>query len=229
MGPMISVLVPYRPDGGHRDRAWDWVSRRWAALFPDAEVIVATDDGGENPGQFNHPQAINRAAAQACGDVLIVADADTAFDGHLVAEAADVIADGAPWVLPQDYLRLTEAASLDLLEQDPATEIGPISAEWKGATVSGIVIVSRDSFERVGGYDERIAWWGADDVCFAASMSTMCGEPVRLPGAAYHLWHPQPLGETYGHDRHREQHRLMGRYLRAKGHPESMRRVMAGR
>lgn len=30
----VSVLVPYRSDGGHRQKTWEWLAARWAGLFP---------------------------------------------------------------------------------------------------------------------------------------------------------------------------------------------------
>ena len=26
----VSVLVPYRSDGGHRQKTWEWLAARWA-------------------------------------------------------------------------------------------------------------------------------------------------------------------------------------------------------
>lgn len=229
---MISVLVPYRAGEPHRDAAWSWVSQRWAQLMPEVEVVVESDDGGENPGQFNHPLAINRAAARASGDVLIVADADTAFDPSWIRQAAHLCETGTPWVLPRYYRKLTEAATATVLGSSPRWQfLDGLETEWVGedVSVSGLVVVSRQAFDRVRGYDERFTSWGADDVCFAATMRTYYGDEHRLDGSAYHLWHPAPLGETYGHDDHRRQHLLMQRYVAATGRPQAMRYVMAGR
>jgi hypothetical protein len=62
----VSVLVPYRSDGGHRQKTWEWLAARWAGLFPQFEVVTGEpSDPCPDPGQFNRPQAINAAAAKA--------------------------------------------------------------------------------------------------------------------------------------------------------------------
>lgn len=36
---MISLLVPFRDDGEHRARVWNWLRRYWQATLPGAEII----------------------------------------------------------------------------------------------------------------------------------------------------------------------------------------------
>lgn len=224
----ISVLVPYRPDHGHRDRAWAWIERRWRALLPDVEIVVHQAPAGATPAQFNHPWAINRAAERAAGDVFVVADADTAFDPDWVRAAAGLVADGdAPWVLPRYYDQLTEQSTTRLLQGDPAGPIGAYDVGWRGDSVSwsGLVVVPREGFEAVSGYDERWAFWGGDDVTFACSMNTLHGPVVRCDGAAMHCWHPRTHLDAQPGD----QHDLMNDYLDASGNPEAMRALIAAR
>lgn len=226
----LSVLVPYRPDGGHRTRAWEWLARRYAEM-PDVELVVRGDDGGANPGEFNHPLAINRAAAAATGDVFMIADCDTAFDYAWVRRAHDMVhGRDAPWVLPRFYAKLDKRSSERLLHGAPDAGIDKFTAEWIGDSVSvaGLVVIGRDAFEYVGGYDERFAFWGSDDVAFALSVDTLVGRHVRLEGSAYHLWHPQPLTQTYGHARHREQYQLTELYKAAVGDGRAMSAVRYG-
>lgn len=235
---MISVLVPYRPDGAHRQRTWDWLRQRWAMLCPEAEVIVQGDDGGAHPGQFNHPLAINRAAERASHDVFIVADCDTAFDPGWVREAARLVAaEAEPWVMPRFYDKLTARATDILLSSSPATpldedNIAPMVAqrEWRGDSIcwSGLVVVHRSGFETVGGYDERIAWWGGDDICFGLTMDALVGRHHRLDGSAVHCWHPAPSEQTYGHERHAVQQELVDRYITAAENAAHLRHVRFG-
>lgn len=219
-----SVLVPYRSDGGHRDRLWGWILRRWELLVPEAEVILSEAPPGAHPGEFNHPWAINRAAEMASHDVFIVADADTAFDPGFIHRAVAMVADEqAPWVLPRFYDQLDEPSTRQIIGSDPAGPIGDYSVGWRGDSVSwsGLVVVPRAGFEEVGGYDERWEYWGGDDVAFACSMNTLWGPVERIEGAAMHLWH-----ERNGLDAQpRNQHDLMHAYLAADGDPEAIRAV----
>lgn len=226
---MLSVLVPYRPDGGHRDRIWRWLSERWATLHPDVEVITDSDDGGATPGQFNHPLAINRAAARARGDVFLIADCDTAANAGWVRTALDLVERGkAPWVLPTLYIQTTEHSAAKLLAEPADVRIpAGIEAQWVGENVSwaGLVMVPRAAFEKIGGYDERFAYWGPDDAAFGITMDTLHGTHRRLSGAAFHIWHPQPITDTFHHGHFDEQRELVERYQAAAGDPDAIRTV----
>lgn len=228
---VFSVLVPYRPDGGHRDLSWAWIEKRWHAAFrsSEMELLIGGDDGGESPAQFNHPLAINRLAKQAVGDVFIVADADTAFDPWWIRQAVFQVREGARWVLPVEYRKLTEEATAYAITLNPVARLDRLDTDWIGdcQSVSGQVVVPRKGFETVRGYDERFAWWGADDACFAMAMDTLWGPVRRLDGACYHLWHPQPLDHTYGHRQHRQQQvGLVEEYQKHAGNPNAMRKMI---
>ncbi len=233
--PHVSVLVPYRPDRGHRTTSWRWLARRWAALLPSVEVIVADDGGGrrQDPGDFNHPKAINLAASRAARDVFVIADADTVFDPDWIVHAADLVLSGAAsWVMPRFYVKLNRRASERVLRDHPSRPIRwpDEDCEWVGENVawSGMVVVPRGAFATVTGYDERFAKWGSDDTSFGLSVDTLWGPHTRLEGACWHLWHPQPLTQTYGHDRHQEQYELAERYKAAAGDEAAMREVRWG-
>lgn len=223
----VSALVPYRPDGGHRDRGWEWSRKRWEALLPDVEVVVRSDDGGSTPGQFAQPLAINRCARAATGDVFIMVE--TVFDDpQWVHDAAELIRAGdTAWVLHAEYHRLTESESEVILNRDPAGPIPPTNPEWVGESWAGMVVMSAEAFWDLGGYDERFTWWGAHDVCWANAMTTLHTPPVRLPGRTLHFWHPSPLADTYGNPEHRRQHALMERYLAAAGDRVAMRELVS--
>lgn len=227
MATDLSVLVPYRPDHGHRDRGWEWTRKRWEQLLPDAEIVVASDDGGSSPGQFAQPLAINRAAARASGDVFLMLE--TTFDRpEWVLDAVHMIQTGeAAWVLPSEYHKLTEPASEQLLGLPPDCDIpDDLDTEWIGSSWAGMVVMPREAFDLLGGYDERFIWWGAHDIVWAVAMTTLWGPPTRLPGRTLHFWHPAPLEHTYGNPEHRRQNHLVERYQAAEGDPAAMREIV---
>jgi predicted glycosyltransferase involved in capsule biosynthesis len=49
--------------------------------------------------------------------------------------------------------------------------------------------VPRNIFEQVGGFDEKFVGWGGEDNAFWHSCKIVSGEPLRIDGFVYHLWH----------------------------------------
>jgi hypothetical protein len=57
---------------------------------------------------------------------------------------------------------------------------------------SGAVAISRELWDKVGGYDERFVSWGGEDRAFWIACNAINGQQqsTRVPGPAYHIWHP---------------------------------------
>lgn len=232
----VSVLVPYRPDGAERSAVWEWLVQRWTKwIAVDGRTwLEVGGDGGdgemaEEGVPFSRTRAINSLAARTIGDVFVIADADTAFDPAWLASAVDAVTspDGPAWVLPSQYRKLTEAATRAALGSTPYIDLSFAECEWIGNEIcwSGMIVVRREAFEAVGGFDERFHRWGEDDTSFAAAISTLVEPVTRIPGACYHLWHPTSLEETYGAEGFAEMRVLAQRYLDAWGDPDEMRKV----
>lgn len=207
----FSLLVPYRPDP-HRERLLRWVIARWYAAFPDLELCFGTTDG-----PFVRGEARNNAFKRATRDVLVVADADTAAQPELVAEAVEIAATNRTWVLPYTvYFNLDERTTLDLLEQPPDVELAEPDVYEHRLTesVGGIQVLHRAAWEAVGGYDTRFKAWSYEDDAFAVSLDVLWGPRRRLAGHVQHLWHPRGL--DFGDPRVGDNRRLFLRYKRAR-------------
>lgn len=218
---MISVLIPFRADYGHRDRLADWNSRRWKALLPDAEIIFGTDDSEV----FNRGRARNLAFMESTGETVIFADADTAAQREDVLEAVHLVEHGAPWVLPYTvYYNMCETDTESLLQEEPGCTLWE-PTEWEHrllTAISGTIVMSREAFLAVNGYDEDFRGWGYEDDAFCKAMNALVGAHERLPGYVLHLWHPiAPDGAfnspTIDHNRV-----LFRQYESAKGNPTRM-------
>ncbi len=226
---MISVCIPWR-DNADRRRSFDWCKRRWQELLPDAELVTSDD-----PTQltFSRSRAINQAARQAIGDVLILADADTTIDAGALHMGL-VIAIDWPWVIPYTkYFNLDERSTRRILNSGK-TEIPPnftyehliphpAQAPY-GDPVSGVVIVNKAAFEAAGGFDERFQGWGYEDNAFTAAMETLVAPARRVPnGAVYHLWHPVAPGTTWDSPTIEQNKKRFKQYERARGNRDAMR------
>lgn len=230
MAVTVSVLVPFRPDGGQRDRLRDFVHARIVKLLlphQDPEVIY-WGDGNDHADVFNHGKAINECARLATGDVFLIMDADTTYlDGAGLVQALRRTSWDRRWRLPAVYHQLKEEATRSTLRCGRLpSPLMPAEIEWTGESVSwsGLVVVPKEAFWEVGGADERYIGHGADDVALGLALDTLFGKHVRFADAAVHLWHPRGVQEhaAFGGD-------LTERYLAAAGHPKMMRAVVAGK
>jgi hypothetical protein len=182
----VAVLVPWRAGDPWRERAWRYVEQRWCAMgWP---VVTG---GTTQVGTFNRAAARNEAARAVDWDVGIFADADVFVRDREQVEPAVVLAAATDRLtLPfEDYTPLTEAETgallAGVLPELPSRHPEP------DPSVGGGVIVTRDLWERLGGFDEAFVGWGFEDSAFY----TAAGGGLRTPGELWHLWHP-PAPET---------------------------------
>ena len=230
----LSILVPFRDADQTRTPAKNWILRRWAHFYPDAEIIVAADDGVD---PFNKSMAVNNAARQATGDVYAILDADTWIDTHFMEKGLSLIERNVvPWVIPaRRSLRLRKDVSLRLMALDPRGDLPAIraaDAEQSGPVVGFLWLVNRKGFEAIGGMDERIRGWGGEDTMFTWAMDRVVGPHRKLNGTVMSLWHARPRDSRrqriwVGQDRSMEQVKEgLARAYSAARNREAMLRVL---
>lgn len=245
----ISLLVPFKGDGGVRSRNWEWLKRYWSDELPEAELVIGRDSGTP----FCKTAAVNDAASRAHGDVFVILDADCYITGEQVQDAADAIRAARKrnerlWLIPYRKLfRLTEQASGDVLRSAPDFPLRftepPPQRCVEGTHASGhghwyaamIQVMPREAFEFVRGMDERFRGWGGEDVSFMFAVDTMWGKHKTLPGQVLHLWHPTISGDWKftrqweGQDHAEQNDWLSGKYERAFGDRAAMTKLLGGR
>lgn len=184
----VVVLVPRRPDGGHRDRLWEYVEGWLDAQCHDWRVVEGHDAGD---GPFNRSAAINRAAAEAgFWEAAVILDADTICPPEQMREGVSAALASDELVLPHDHFRsIARVPTMRVLDG----RILPSKAEhrWiRKRTKSSCVVVPRSLWERVGGFDEGFQGWGFEDSAFFHAAMRLQGVQ-RLAGPVHHLWHPR--------------------------------------
>jgi len=231
----VSVIVPYRADlraerrkprlieGAHRSEIWDWCRRRWENLFPSFEIVTGE---GQTTSEMNRSQARNAAYDQASGDILIVADADTICPSGQISRALHKIREGkAEWVIAYEhYYQLTGKDTRDLLRRHPSDALTPPKVpRWSSDQGNaGMLVVTRQAWDLVQGYDERFEKWGWEDWAFADAMATLVHPVVRVPGYVLHLCHPRPIDKSK-----KQGKKLSERYAAAHGDPEAMLGILS--
>jgi len=224
----VVILVPRRAGEEARDRAWGHCKRvlelqtGWPIFEADSEGI------------WNRSQAINRASTLA-GDweQAVVIDADTVHEPYMLLNAIYLLRNNPGSVVPWTVRwKLSESGTerflargvrgvprhnRDDLDKQDGTPLR-IHVLYRGGTIA----VSRESWELVGGFDERFEGWGHEDVAFRVALNTLTPTRVReIRGSIWHLWHPRATP-------HQPNEILKRAYQGAMGNPSALREVMMG-
>lgn len=193
-----SVLIPYRPSAPERTRSYTWLSQFLSLNLPCAEIVVADSD----TEIFNRAAARNKAFSQSTRDLLVFLDADTIPHVQGVLRILNIV-DSESWGIGYDkYHALTESSTEHVFRMiSPAQPFRLLSlpTEFKMTSHAGVVCMTREVFEELGGYDERFRGWGYEDTAFANVATKLFGPPLRpgRPSVTYHLWHKHDLPDTW--------------------------------
>lgn len=187
MGLAVVILVPWR--GGDELR-----EQSWGVVRPYLEAFGWPIYEGDREGPWSRGAALNAAAAEAGDwDVAVIADADTIPPQGLETAVGVAHAfDGG--IRPHDHLyRLTPSGSLRVAAAGiEGIEQRHIMDTYPGG---GLMVVARTAWDKVGGFDERFVGWGHEDSAFGIQLVVHASWD-RLPGVAYHLWHPDAPKRT---------------------------------
>lgn len=203
----VSLLLPFASMDPRRIQIYAWVLARWMTLFPEWQICIGVDD----PENFNRSRARNNAFMKADGDILVITDADTATTPGNVTQAIETVKRTRGWVIAhQTYYSLNETYTDYLLERPPnvGLEAGLSSSKYNwvmnSRSEAGVLVMPREAYETVEGYDERFQDWGYEDNAFATKLRQKWGEPQRTTGSVIHLWHDPGLNFDQPHIKENE-------------------------
>jgi hypothetical protein len=194
----IPVLVPWRPDGGRRDDLWRYVRRSFWSTLPGFRIVTGRSPGGP----FNRSAAVNDAAALAGNwRVAVIADNDTWVPPAQLLAAVDTATKSQR--LTAAFSRVVEL-SRDYTDGllDGSASLADFNIDWVRTEALGVqssmLVVPRELWNNIGGFDEKFAGgWGGEDNAFWRAASILAGEPMRVPGCAFHLWHEPAATDAY--------------------------------
>lgn len=233
---MISVLVAFRDDPpGPRTEVWNLIRERLERELPEAEICVGTDDSVP----FNKSKALNRAAAQASGEVLLLTDSDTWIAPVQVQGAREFVeAHPRRWVRAwNSKKRLDEETTAKVLGQGSVWDgTAPAGATFEDTTAYWAgppLAMSRAMWDDVGGMDEGFdGGWGSEDAGLGFKLKAFHGKAQVLRGDAIHLFHPRigrPGLDMWTGQSEAGNRELFLVYLKASRSPQAMRQLIASR
>jgi glycosyltransferase involved in cell wall biosynthesis len=192
---VITVIIPFCPDGGRRDANYFWVTNRIRKLLPDSEILVPIQE----TLPFNKSAAVNSAVKVAKNDILLICDADMVFNIDLIENSTKIVRD-VPWVAPmRERWDLTWQCSTDLLNKPYDIELDGLKCyqKYKEGRCRGgsVFMITKENFYKAGGFDERFIGWGYEDAAFVIAALRTIGGYVETDNLAYHLWHPPAINQ----------------------------------
>lgn len=185
------MLIPWRPNR-HREPHYRLVRHHLEQLgWP----IYTADDGSQ---PFSSARSYNLAAQQAGDwDIAVLHDADCWVELGSIIKAVETA--GSLTYAWDRLLSLTEAATekfhagiRDFGEAD-TYRIRPPGRLPPG----GPRVVTRDLWEKTGGFDPRFKGWGYEDNAFRFACKQAAGPTRRVEGVLYQLWHPRNPNDPY--------------------------------
>ncbi|KAA9019494.1 galactosyltransferase-related protein [Niallia endozanthoxylica] len=225
MFEQISILIPFKEDNGIRSETLQWVIRFYQNVIPEAEICI-----GENDDKiFNRCKAINAAAEKASRNVFVLADADVIYDPDLLVESV-LSLQKAPWVIPFNrILDISQKKTEEILKIEPSWPLSLTNENYSEFKIDKLFagklnVLSREAFEKVGGYDEQFLGWGCEDDAFLLAMNTLSGQFINMNRPIYHFWHPFVGADNNPY--YRKNLKRLSRYQQANGNPIRMQKLI---
>lgn len=216
----VSILIPFKPDGGQRDAIFKWVKKFYENKFPGVELCIADFETTKSQG-------VNKAAKLATKDIFVIADADIIFNPKIIIDAVKLL-EKHPWVIPfqkVQYLNEQNTKNILLSESDWPPKALREASEYELVTVGGINVLPREFFLGVGGFDERFIAWGGEDDAFEIAVSTLFGDYARIDCNIYHLWHPAK--REYDNPNYASNFELYKKYFDNRNNVPGIRELLA--
>jgi len=234
----LSYLITYR-EAGSSDRRENLLAvLRWLAQWPEIQVVVVEQDTvpwldrepplpksgaglAYNPGPFNKAWGFNVAARVARGPLLALGDADV-IAPRALPEAVRRCREGEGAVKPyHTIVDLTQEETARLRGGDSGfratrPQSTPRNREGLSEHVvfgGGLVVIQRETYLRLGGFDERFLGWGGENDAMMAKLEH-AGVPLSEVGEepALHLWHARSPQSTLGQPHYDANRRLLSDY-----------------
>jgi hypothetical protein len=153
---------------------------------------MVVSDGRKGAEQFNRSAAINHGIRTAGHDVdvFIVAEADLLIPGGQVEEAEKLALEAPGLVVPFDrYCYLSPTDSEWVREHMDTTGIEPQHVMEHGASIGAVNVVSRETMDLVGQYDEGFTGCWYDDDAMKIAFEKLAGATRWVKGSGFHVYH----------------------------------------
>jgi hypothetical protein len=188
-----AIIIAFRDRGVDplRQKNLDCVRDYWAGSGLPVHVV---DDGRTGDEHFNRHAAYNRGAAATDADVLCYIESDILLDYQQLNIAIESAASQLGQVVPFEIQRKLTREGSELVRDgaDPVdVDIEQLIHTAAGGVNHGCAnVISRETLNLVGRWDEAFEGHGHDDTAACIGFAVATGQQMRyVAGFAHHLWH----------------------------------------
>jgi len=202
-----SYILIYREQNADRRRNLKVALSVINSYFNDIEIIVVEQDESSkidlsrychikkvfipNKGLFNRSWAFNVAVKNTDKQVFIFADIDFIIKKEAFLASLDAINKGFITVRP--YSQVVEMSKEDSEELAKTLKLSCLKGNYSQVGFnfsSGILFMTREAYNIVGGWDECFEGWGAEDDVFTDKIRRTGIQSVVINIPAFHQFHP---------------------------------------
>jgi len=196
---MIDLIIPFKNIDINRERNLRYVLNMYKTYVKNLNICVVEQDTNTNLSSFNikhikisfDNDAIHKSTCYNIGvkstnsKYLILADSDIVVNFDFLKRIEQHFDDNK-LVIPfnKPFFMLNNTESEELIQ----TNILKGTIERQVVNVSGIQMISRDSYYKIGGYDPQFVGWGPEDLAFFYKANKILGV-IKLDGQVFHLYH----------------------------------------
>lgn len=184
----VFIAIPWRlREDPYRKKSLRYIKDYLLSITGVEPVLV---DG--NGDQFSLSAARNvgvRMAEESNRSIVVICDADTVVEQQSLMNAIILARKSKNVILPYTFCKPLTLRSTNLYYEghDPSKLKSIMTFDW---STGGIYVTSVNSWNYLGGQDERFTNWGCEDTAFSIAANKM-GRPLqRVDGTIYPLWHP---------------------------------------
>ena len=189
-----AIVIPFRDRGIDplRQKNLESVVKYWQIFLTglDNVEIIIPHDGRSGDQQFNRSAAFNRGAASTDADLLTFTESDILVPYLQIHKAWEMALEAPGMVVPFDKYHYLRPVSSEYVRGGSAPELA--DHEWvmaDGRSIGAVNVMSRETFDMVGEYDELFEGSWYDDNAMKIAFD-ICAAPTRwVAGSAYHLYH----------------------------------------
>ena len=196
----ISYIIGFREANPERKAALVFVIKKLRYFFPDLEILIVEQDEEPklsldaelnvkkvfvyNPGLYNRCWAFNVGINHTAKSVLVFADSDIFLEKQDYLSCFQAAIDFEA-ITPN----MTEAINVKI-PKPHSFDFQVLNKRELFTFAGGLLILTRQGFMKIGGWDERFEGWGGEDQAIShAIFGTLTSKTFFLP--MYHIDHPR--------------------------------------